>query len=581
MDKKSSSKILILTKCSEKIGTGHLKRSLQLQRSLLREKFNCEIWTNKDLEINKILNSLNYKSKIKCFKKIPLKINDYKKFRLVVIDIAWNDPWLNFNKKSITKLIEKMEMLNIRVVNIGKPKLETSLFRSFIDIYPDGSNVKVSGNVSPRFIALRKQFYLARPKNNKLFRGTIFLTMGGTDPLNMLKKALEQIVDCKHINHVIILIGSNSDIDTQSISEFLSKGKKKSTFLKNVGAKKIIDSMQKSDIAVTAFGTTAFESMALRLPVIAVTHYKHQDNSAKWFSDLRSIEYLGCAEKGIKWSDLKYKINYLYYNQKIARNMAIRANSFIDGKGNERITNLLKEIYKETFFNLDDLFIFAHPGTEALVAAGVITKLVKNGKKVGIVVMGDGISSRIKSSLKKKNSSELHTNLEKSFEDSCIALGIKVKYFYRYQDNQFDKEPLLSFVKNIENILKRHKPNRIWTHEESGLNIDHKVINKAVMIASRPVVGSKISTIFGFKTPGSVDWSFSNLGITADNWYEEVDLKSQRRLRSYNSYNKINYFNHSLHSLGHVESQLRSNGKKIGVTAAEAFCLIRNLGRMS
>ena len=344
MDKKSSSKILILTKCSEKIGTGHLKRSLQLQRSLLREKFNCEIWTNKDLEINKILNSLNYKSKIKCFKKIPLKINDYKKFRLVVIDIAWNDPWLNFNKKSITKLIEKMEMLNIRVVNIGKPKLETSLFRSFIDIYPDGSNVKVSGNVSPRFIALRKQFYLARPKNNKLFRGTIFLTMGGTDPLNMLKKALEQIVDCKHINHVIILIGSNSDIDTQSISEFLSKGKKKSTFLKNVGAKKIIDSMQKSDIAVTAFGTTAFESMALRLPVIAVTHYKHQDNSAKWFSDLRSIEYLGCAEKGIKWSDLKYKINYLYYNQKIARNMAIRANSFIDGKGNERITNLLKEI---------------------------------------------------------------------------------------------------------------------------------------------------------------------------------------------------------------------------------------------
>jgi hypothetical protein len=82
------------------------------------------------------------------------------------------------------------------------------------------------------------------------------------------------------------------------------------------------------------------------------------------------------------------------------------------------------------------------------------------------------------------------------------------------------------------------------------------------MIASRPVVGSKISTIFGFKTPGSVDWSFSNLGITADNWYEEVDLKSQRRLRSYNSYNKINYFNHSLHSLGHVESQLRSNGKK-------------------
>ena len=401
MYKKSNSKILIITKCTDKIGTGHLMRSLQLQMSLLKEKFNCEIWTNKNIEIKKILNSVNYKTKIKCLKKIPLKIQDYKNFKLVVIDIAWNDPWLNENRKSITKLIEKMEVSNIRVVNIGKPKLETSLFRSFIDIYPDGSNIKVSGNVSPRFISLRKQFHLAKPKNNKLFKGTIFLTMGGTDPLNLLQKTLEQIVDCRFVNHVIILIGNNLNIDTHLISDFLTKHKKKSTFLKNVSAKKIITFMQQSDLAVTAFGTTAFESMTLRLPVIAVTHYKHQDNSAKWFSDLKSIEYVGCAEKGIKWSNLKYKLNYLYQNQKIARNMAVRANSFIDGKGNKRITNLLKEIYDETFYDLDDLFIFAHPGTEALVAPGIITKLVKGGKKVGIVIMGDGISSRINPLLKK------------------------------------------------------------------------------------------------------------------------------------------------------------------------------------
>ena len=129
--------------------------------------------------------------------------------------------------------------------------------------------------------------------------------------------------------------------------------------------------------------------------------------------------------------NLKNKLNYLYNNQKIARNLLVRARYFIDGRGIERITKLLKEIYDETSYNLDDLFIFAHPGTEALVASGVISKLVKSGKRVGIVVMGDGISSRSNSSLKKSNTSELHTNLEKSFEESCEVLGVKVKYFFR------------------------------------------------------------------------------------------------------------------------------------------------------
>ena len=397
MHKKKNSKILILTKCSDKVGTGHLKRSLQLQLSLLKAKLNCEIWTNENKESKKILNKLNYRSKIRCFKKLSLNYKDYKKFKLVVIDIAWNDSWFNTGNYTLAKLIEKMDKSNIRVVNIGKPKLDTSSFRNFIDIYPDGSRVKVSGNVSPRFIALRKEFSLARAKNKKTFKGSIFLTMGGTDPQKMLKKALEQIANCKFVNHINLLIGNESNIDITAIKEFLSKKNKKCIFLKNVTAKKIISSMQDSDITVTAFGTTAFESMSIGTPVIAVTHYAHQDNSAKWFDDLNTIEYLGCAEKGIKWSNLKNKLNYLYNNQKIARNLLVRARSFIDGRGIERITKLLKEIYDETSYNLDDLFIFAHPGTEALVASGVISKLVKSGKRVGIVVMGDGISSRVNS----------------------------------------------------------------------------------------------------------------------------------------------------------------------------------------
>ena len=49
MKNKSNSKILILTKCNNEIGTGHLKRSLQMQLSLQKAKLNCEIWTDKNI----------------------------------------------------------------------------------------------------------------------------------------------------------------------------------------------------------------------------------------------------------------------------------------------------------------------------------------------------------------------------------------------------------------------------------------------------------------------------------------------------------------------------------------------------
>jgi len=268
---------------------------------------------------------------------------------------------------------------------------------------------------------------------------------------------------------------------------------------------------------------------------------------------------------GIKCRDISY----------YGTNLGDRAKRYVDGKGLGRITDHINEVLHETYFKLDDLFIFSHPGLEALVASGVISKLVNSGKKVGIVVIGDGINSRLKSSSAVKERSKMHINLEKSFYESCSALGVEVKYIFRYPDNEFDTQPLLGYVNIIESILSRHKPAQVWTHLNSGINIDHKIVNKAVMIATRPVANFSPSTVFGFKIPGSNDWSFSDSFNVNDNWFEEVDLKSERRLGSYLSYDKVNYFHHKLHDIELINLQLRINGAKIGVEAAETFYLIR------
>ena len=49
------------------------------------------------------------------------------------------------------------------------------------------------------------------------------------------------------------------------------------------------------------------------------------------------------------------------------------------------------------------------------------------------------------------------------------------KPIFDFSDNELDKSTLLSIVKKIENIIKKFKPNIIFTHYEHCLNIDHKI----------------------------------------------------------------------------------------------------------
>ena len=46
-----------------------------------------------------------------------------------------------------------------------------------------------------------------------------------------------------------------------------------------------------------------------------------------------------------------------------------------------------------------------------------------------------------------------------------------------------DNYPLIQIVKCIENIKTKYKPNLIYTHSNSDLNIDHRIVLNAVLTA--------------------------------------------------------------------------------------------------
>ena len=127
------------------------------------------------------------------------------------------------------------------------------------------------------------------------------------------------------------------------------------------------------------------------------------------------------------------------------------------------------------------LVVAAHPDDEALGCGGTIYKLISEGHTVSVLFLSDGVSSRIPNKLSKEID-----NRKKNAIKSCKILKVKNYFFENLSDNAFDTESLLNIIKIIEKYINKLKPEIIFTHSNSDLNVDHRITNQSVVTACRP-----------------------------------------------------------------------------------------------
>ncbi len=94
------------------------------------------------------------------------------------------------------------------------------------------------------------------------------------------------------------------------------------------------------------------------------------------------------------------------------------------------------------------LVIVAHSDDETIGCGGYIKKLSISNYEVKAISFTDGISSRGRSILKKKE------RIKKSIKASKI-LGFQWLKRFNFPDNALDSIPLIKIIKKIENIKKK------------------------------------------------------------------------------------------------------------------------------
>ena len=223
------------------------------------------------------------------------------------------------------------------------------------------------------------------------------------------------------------------------------------------------------------------------------------------------------------------------------------------------------------------LVIAAHPDDEVLGCGGTIAKHVKNGDEVHVLILAEGITSR-----------NLHRNLIESENDLCklkkeatIAneiLGVRSLNLCNFPDNRLDSIDRLDIIKKIEYFVFKFKPNKIYTHHIGDVNIDHQIINGAVVTACRPISSFFVKTILFFEIASSTEWQVpaSNFNFSP-NWFVDISDFLKIKLQSLGAYKcEIKEYPHS-RSLKALRFLARWRGTFIGVNAAEAFVLGRKI----
>ena len=222
------------------------------------------------------------------------------------------------------------------------------------------------------------------------------------------------------------------------------------------------------------------------------------------------------------------------------------------------------------------LVVAAHPDDEVLGCGGTITRLAQEGHDVYIAILGEGITSRYQQ--REQADQVVVEALHARSRQVAELLGARDLFLYNLPDNRFDTVPLLDVIKIVEELVERLQPQVIYTHHGGDLNVDHVVVHRAVLTATRPVAGCPVREICAFEVPSSTEWAFGQFqSVFRPNVFVDISATLETKVQAMALYeSEARPFPHP-RSPDALRAIAQRWGSAVGVEAAEVFELVRKV----
>jgi len=222
------------------------------------------------------------------------------------------------------------------------------------------------------------------------------------------------------------------------------------------------------------------------------------------------------------------------------------------------------------------MVIAAHPDDEILGCGATTARLVKEGHEVTFAILGEGITSR-HADRAAADVNQLNI-LRQQAHAAAEKVGVERLVLNQLPDNRLDTVPLLEVVKIVEDLVGQSRPDVIYTHHGGDLNIDHGVVYRAVLTATRPMSGTLVKDIYTFEVASSTDWGFHGIEPSfRPNVFVDVTNTIEAKIAAMECYeSEARKFPHP-RSPEALRAMAIRWGSVVGCGAAEAFELIRSV----
>jgi LmbE family N-acetylglucosaminyl deacetylase len=213
------------------------------------------------------------------------------------------------------------------------------------------------------------------------------------------------------------------------------------------------------------------------------------------------------------------------------------------------------------------LVLAAHPDDEVLGVGGTVALHTTCGDSVTTVIACEGESLRY----------EGHgVDLPRHSQRAAETLGVSDLRLLNLPDQQLDRMSLCDVIRPIEEIMRDVRPEVVYCQYGGDLNMDHKLLFEAALVATRPTEG-EIASVFAFETPSSTEWAHPRT-FCPDTW---VDISStlEQKLKAMSCYEtELRPYPHP-RSLDALRNRALSRGNECCLEAAEVFMTIRRVTR--
>jgi N-acetylglucosamine malate deacetylase 1 len=220
------------------------------------------------------------------------------------------------------------------------------------------------------------------------------------------------------------------------------------------------------------------------------------------------------------------------------------------------------------------LTVAAHPDDETLGVGGTMARLAAVGHDVWVCILTDGVTAR-------------HRHVEQQKECAMRAadvLGVANIVFCGLPDQRLDSLPLLDVITPIEKCIGELQPDVVFTHFNQDANQDHRTVFQASLVATRPVEGTSVRSLFCYETASSTEWAPPFAGsVFSPNVFVDISSTLPAKLEAMRSYERT--YSGEMRPYPHprsyeaLEASAKRRGAAAGVHAAESFMLVRQVHR--